>query len=50
MEFSTENIMDTYIYTYNGHNYEEIVFGIGNAQRDNKMGKVGLEVQGHIYI
>jgi hypothetical protein len=50
MEFSTGNIMDTQIYTYTGHNSKELVFGIGNAQRDNKMGRVGPKVQGHIYI
>ena len=37
-------------YTYPGHNFEELVFGIGNAQRDNKMGRFGSEVQSHIYI
>jgi hypothetical protein len=42
--------MDAWIYTHTGHNSEELVFGIGNAQRDNKMGRVGLEVQSHIYI
>jgi hypothetical protein len=49
MEFSTGNIMDTHIYTYTGHNSKELVFGIGNAQRNNNIG-VGSEVQSHIYI
>jgi hypothetical protein len=42
--------MDAYIYTHTEHNYEELVFGIGNAQGDNKMGRVGPKVQNHIYI
>jgi hypothetical protein len=44
MELDTKNRTDTQIYTYIGHNIEELVFGIGNAQRDNKMGGVVLEV------
>jgi hypothetical protein len=50
MEFSTRDRMDTHIYTHIGHNYKDLVFGIGNVQRDKKMGRVGLEVQSHIYI
>jgi hypothetical protein len=39
-----------HIFIHTGHNFEELVFGIGNAQGDNKMGRVSLEVQDQIYI
>jgi hypothetical protein len=29
---------------------EELVFGVGNAQGDNKMGRTDPEVQNHVYI
>ena len=44
MEFIIGNRMDAQIYTHTRQNYEELVFGIGNAQRDNKMGGVVPEV------
>jgi hypothetical protein len=50
MDFSIRIRMDAQIYTYIGHNFEELVSRIGNAHRDSKMGRVGLEVQGHVHI
>jgi hypothetical protein len=38
MEFITRDKMDAQIYTHIGHNFEELVFGIGNVHRDINMG------------
>jgi hypothetical protein len=37
--FSTRDRVDAHIYTHTGHNSKELVFGDGNAQGDNKMGR-----------
>jgi len=50
MEFSTRNIVDAHIYTHTGYNFEELVFGIGYVQGDNRMGRTVLEVQNHVQI
>jgi hypothetical protein len=50
MEFNTRNRVDAHIYTHTGHNSKELVFGIGYAEGDVKMGRIGLEVKNHIYI
>jgi hypothetical protein len=50
VEFSTGNQMDADIYSHTICNSKELVFGIGNVQRYNKMGRVGSEVHIHFYI
>jgi hypothetical protein len=50
MEFNIRNRMDAQIYLHTGHNSKELVFGIGNEQRDNKMGIFDSEVQSHVFI
>jgi hypothetical protein len=42
--------VDTQVYTHIGHNSKELVFGVGNAQGDNKLGRIDLEVQNKVYI
>jgi hypothetical protein len=48
--FSTTNKVDAHIYTHTGHNSKELVFGVGNVQGNNNMGRTDPEVQNHIYI
>jgi hypothetical protein len=48
--FGTKGSVETQIYTHIGNNFEELVFGVGNAQGDCKMGRTDPEVQNHIYI
>jgi hypothetical protein len=50
IDFDTEGGMDTHVYTYTGYNYEEVVLGIGNAERNNKLGQVGSKFQGNFYF
>jgi len=50
MGLDTEGGMDTHVYTYTRYNSKELVFGIVNAQRNNHIGRVELEVHGNIYI
>jgi hypothetical protein len=42
--------VDTPIHTHVGHNPKELVFRIGDAQGDNKMGRIGPEIRNHIHI
>jgi len=44
MDFNTRDRMDAQIYTHSGHNSEELVFGIRDAQGDEMMGRVDPEV------
>jgi hypothetical protein len=48
--FSTKGRVDAQIFTHTGNNSEELVFGVGNAQRDNKMESTDPEIQNHVYI
>jgi hypothetical protein len=43
MALSTGNRVDAQIHTHVGHNPEELVFRIGDAQGDNKLGRIGSE-------
>jgi hypothetical protein len=50
MALIIRNIMDALIHTHVGYNPDELVFRIGDAQRDNNMGRIGLEIQSHVQI
>jgi hypothetical protein len=41
MALSIRNRVDTHIHTHIGHNPKELVFRIGDAQGDNKLGRIG---------
>jgi hypothetical protein len=50
MVLNIENRVDVQIHTHFGHNPEELVFRIGDAKVDNKMGGVGLKILNHVHI
>jgi hypothetical protein len=50
MDFSMRDRVDAQMYIHIGHSSKELVFGVGNAQGDDMVGRFDLEVQIHIHI
>ena len=50
MVLSSRNRMNALIHKHVEYNPKEFVFRIGDAQRDNNMGRIGPEIQIHVQI